>query len=92
MPHFKSLYGPLPELPPQNVHEFFFNWPDFANAPESTFFVDSSTGRTVSVNEFKELVYDGATALGTPRAEGGLAFSPDDKVGILSHNCIVRRE
>jgi len=52
--------------------------------------VDAATGQRRSFREFVERVRDGATALGSDLAQGGLGLRPEngEVVGILSENCM----
>jgi hypothetical protein len=91
--HHKSLYPPLPQIPPQNVHNVLFNRPDQANSdwPEYPLHVNALTGATRSFREFLELVRDGATAIGSDVKLGGLGIRAENSelVGVLSDNSMV---
>ncbi|KAG1737862.1 uncharacterized protein EDB91DRAFT_1237828 [Suillus paluster] len=80
--YYKSLFPDLPKVPESNVHHLLFNRPDQKEWPDYTLFVNVTTGQRRSFREFVERVRDGATALGTDVAQGGLEL-----VGILSENC-----
>jgi hypothetical protein len=91
--YHKSLFPDPPKVPESNVHHLFFDRPDQKEWPDYTVFVDAATGQRRSFREFFERVRDGATALGTDVAQGGLGLRPEngEVVGILSQNCLVRR-
>jgi hypothetical protein len=91
--YHKSLFPDPPKVPESNVHHLFFDRPDQKEWPDYTVFVDAATGQRRSFREFVERVRDGATALGTDVAQGGLGLRPEngEVVGILSQNCLVRR-
>lgn len=91
MVYFKAPYPPFPHVPDANVHELMFNVPGYEDVPDYTLFIDAVSERQLSFYEFKEMVRDGATALGAPKSEGGLGLSAisGDVVGIYSHNCMV---
>lgn len=74
-----------------NLHKHVFQRPDQENWPDYTLYIDGATGKKRSFFQFKDRVFDAATALGTPQAQGGLGLSGDDGeiVGILSENCLV---
>ncbi|KIK90748.1 hypothetical protein PAXRUDRAFT_831419 [Paxillus rubicundulus Ve08.2h10] len=88
--YYKSLFPPLPEIPPQNVHHILFNRPEQKTWPDYTFQVSASTGATRSFQEFLERVRDGATALGSDVKDGGLGIrrENDEIVGVLSENSL----
>lgn len=87
---FKSPYPPLPPVPDRNVHEFMFSSPALTDPQDKLILIDPLNGKNWRRNEFKERVYDCATALVTPVSEGGLGFSPEgEMVGIMSTNCLV---
>ena len=68
-----------------------FNVPGQDDTPDYTLYIDAVSGRERSYYEFREMVRDGATALGAPVSEGGLGLNAlaDDIVGIYSYNCMV---
>ncbi|KII90716.1 hypothetical protein PLICRDRAFT_52417 [Plicaturopsis crispa FD-325 SS-3] len=83
----KSVFPDIPQLPEQNFHHHCFNRPDQADwPPDYTLYIDAVTGRKRTFKQFKETIYDGATALGSPVADGGLGLKGDEMVGILSGN------
>ncbi len=90
--HLKSPFPQLPPIPDANVHEYMFNTPEVQNLADYTLYIDAVTGRKRSWYDFRDTVYDGATALGAPVSQGGLGLNRDDGdiVGIFSHNCMVR--
>lgn len=91
MVHLKSLYPQPPPVPDLNIHQGLFNAPGQADLPNYLVQVDISTGRERRWFEFRDLVYDGMTALAAPASAGGLGLDPaKDIVGIFSHNCLVR--
>ncbi|THG94995.1 hypothetical protein EW026_g6575 [Hermanssonia centrifuga] len=67
-----------------------FNTPEVQNLADYTLYIDAVTGRKRSWYDFRDTVYDGATALGAPVSQGGLGLNGDDGdiVGIFSHNCM----
>lgn len=89
--YLKSFYPPLPDLPKQNVHHILFNRPDQSSWPDFTFQVDVLTGERRTFREFYARLRDGATALGTDVAHGGLGIhrENDEIVAVLSENCLV---
>ena len=93
MVYFASKYPLPPPVPDANIHELMFNAQTQTGEPipEHDLHIDIVTGRKRTFYEFKELVRDGATALGAPTAQGGLGLSGQkgDIVGIYSHNCMV---
>jgi acyl-CoA synthetase (AMP-forming)/AMP-acid ligase II len=91
--YFKSLFPDPPKVLESNVHHLFFDRPEQKDWPDYTLFVDVATGQRRSFREFVERVRDGATALGTDVAQGGLGLCPGngEVVGILSEDCLVRR-
>lgn len=88
--YLKSFYPPLPDLPKQNVHHILFNRPDQSSWPDFTFQVDVLTGERRTFREFYARLRDGATALGTDVAHGGLGIhrENDEIVAVLSENCL----
>ncbi|EJF63384.1 acetyl-CoA synthetase-like protein [Dichomitus squalens LYAD-421 SS1] len=86
--HYTSPYPPLPPLPEQNVHDFIFGSPALTAPEDKLLLVDPLSGRRWHRNEFKERVYDAATALLTPASEGGVGLGPEgEMVAIMSTNC-----
>ncbi|KAG1732414.1 uncharacterized protein EDB91DRAFT_1302449 [Suillus paluster] len=87
--YHRSLFPDLPTVPKPNVHNLLFNRPDQKDWPDYTLFVNVATGQRRSFREFVERVRDGATALDTDVAQGGLGLRPQngELVGILSENC-----
>ena len=90
--YLKSMFPAPPPIPHANVHELMFNTPSPVPTEDYTLHIDAVTGRKRSYQQFREVVRDGATALGTSPAEGGLGLSPqaNDIVGIYSFNSMVR--
>ncbi|RPD62445.1 acetyl-CoA synthetase-like protein [Lentinus tigrinus ALCF2SS1-7] len=87
--HHKSPFPPLPPVPDQNVHDFMFSSPALTDPQDKLLLIDPLNGKKWWRDEFKERVYDCATALVTPVTEGGLGFSPEgEMVGIMSTNCL----
>ncbi|KAI0720518.1 acetyl-CoA synthetase-like protein [Cerioporus squamosus] len=87
--HYKSPYPPLPPVPDRNVHDFIFSSPALTDPGDKLILIDPLNGKKWYRDEFKERVYDCATALVTPVSEGGLGFSPEgEMVGIMSTNCL----
>lgn len=89
--YHKSIYPPLPQLPPQNVHNVLFNRPDQADWPDYPLHVNALTGATRSFRQFLETVRDGATAMASDVNLGGLGIRPenDELVGVLTENSMV---
>ena len=88
--HYKSPYPPLPPIPEKNVHDFIFSSPALTDPADKLLLIDPLVGKGWRKNEFKERVFDCATALVTSVAEGGLGFAPEgEMVGIMSTNCLV---
>ena len=90
--YLKSPYPPVPPIPDENIHHYMFNTAASQGISDYTLHIDAISGRRRSWQEFRERVYDGATALGAPISQGGLGLSGEngDIVGIYSHNCMVR--
>ncbi|TFK91928.1 acetyl-CoA synthetase-like protein [Polyporus arcularius HHB13444] len=87
--HYKSPYPPLPPVPDCNVHDFLFSSPALTDPEDKLILIDPLNGKNWHKNEFKERVFDCATALVTAESEGGLGFSPEgEMVGIMSTNCL----
>lgn len=89
--YHKSLYPPLPKIPPQNVHNVLFHRPDQADWPDYPLHINALTGATRSFRQFLETVRDGATAMAGDAELGGLGIRPgnDEIAGILSENSMV---
>ena len=89
--HYKSLYPPLPTFEDQNVHDYMFGSLAHKDQPDSKeLFIDPLAVKKWTKGEFRERVYDCATALLTPVAEGGLGLAPEgEMVAIMSTNCLV---
>lgn len=88
--HLKSMFPDVPAHPPVNIHHCLFNRPDQREWKDFTVHIDGLTGERRSFRQFKQRVVDGATALS---ADVGVDLTgPDEIVGILSENCMVRRE
>lgn len=88
--HYKSPYPPLPPVPDCNVHDFLFSSPALTDPQDKLILIDPLNGKNWHKNEFKERVFDCATALVTAESEGGLGFSPEgEMIGIMSTNCLV---
>ncbi|KAI9058427.1 acetyl-CoA synthetase-like protein [Trametes sanguinea] len=87
--HYKSLFPPLPLVPDQNAHDFIFNSPALQEPEDKVLLIDPFGGRSWKKNEFKERVYDCATAFLAPESEGGFGFAPEgEMVAIMSPNCL----
>ncbi|KAI0632176.1 acetyl-CoA synthetase-like protein [Trametes polyzona] len=88
--HYKSLYPPLPTFEDQNVHDYMFGSLAHKDQPDSKeLFIDPLAVKKWTKGEFRERVYDCATALLTPVAEGGLGLAPEgEMVAIMSTNCL----
>ncbi|KAF8125729.1 hypothetical protein EV363DRAFT_1350027 [Boletus edulis] len=86
--YYKSHYPPLPQIPPQNVHNVLFHRPDQADWPDYPLHVNPLTGASRSFRQFLETVRDGATAMGTDLNLGGLGIRAENGeiVGVLSEN------
>ena len=84
-----SAFPPVPPIPPTNYHNLIFHRPDQANIRDHVMQIDGITGQRRNRYEFIERVYDGATALGAPKEAGGLGFTSNDVIGIMSDNCLV---
>ncbi|OSD07162.1 acetyl-CoA synthetase-like protein [Trametes coccinea BRFM310] len=87
--HYKSLFPPLPPVPDTNAHDFIFNSPALQEPEDKVLLIDPFGGKTWKKNEFKERVYDCATAFLTPESQGGFGFAPEgEMVAIMSPNCL----
>ncbi|KAI1789578.1 acetyl-CoA synthetase-like protein [Ganoderma leucocontextum] len=87
--HHKSLFPPLPPLPETNIHNFMFSSPGLTDPADKVLLIDPLSGRRWHRDEFKERVYDAATALLTPVSEGGLGLGPEgEMIAIMSTNCL----
>ncbi|GLB38764.1 putative AMP-binding enzyme C-terminal domain [Lyophyllum shimeji] len=86
--YVKSAFPDVPAYPEVNAHHIFFNRPDQADWPDYTFLIDAKTGKKRGFREFVQRVRAGATALGSPSADGGLGLRGEDGeiVGIIHHN------
>ena len=88
--HHKSPFPPLPPLPEVNVHDFLFSSPALNTPEDKLLLVEPLSGKRWYRDEFKERVYDVATALLAPVSEGGLGLAQEgEMVAIMSTNCIV---
>ncbi|KAG2362835.1 hypothetical protein BDR07DRAFT_1484318 [Suillus spraguei] len=87
--YYKSIFPDPPEVAESNIHDLIFNRPDQREWPDYTLFINAATGQRCSFKQFIERVRDGATALGTDVAQGGLGLRPEngELVGILSDSC-----
>ena len=87
----KSLFDDIPSLPDTNFHHLLFNREDQKAWPDFTVQIDALTGRRRTYREFLARVRDGATALGSPIADGGLGLTGEDSeiVGIMSDNSMA---
>ncbi|KII90717.1 hypothetical protein PLICRDRAFT_174091 [Plicaturopsis crispa FD-325 SS-3] len=82
-----SPFPQIPQIPEQNFHHHCFGRPDQVAWPQDfTLYIDGVTGRRRTFREFRETVYDGATALGSPVSQGSLGLTDRHIVGILSEN------
>ena len=87
----KSPYPQPPLTPDLNIHHLLFNAPGQDDVENYVLQIDGVTGRKQTWCEFRELVYDGITALSCTMSSGGLGLDPArDVVGIYSCNCLVR--
>ena len=85
--HYTSLYPALPPVKDVNVHDFVFSSPALQEPEDKVLLIDPLAGKKWSKNEFRERVYDCATAF---EADGGLGFAPEgEMVAIMSTNCLV---
>lgn len=86
--HLTSMYPDIPAHPPVNIHHCLFNRPDQQGWKDHTFHIDGLTGERRTFRQFKQRVVDGATALS---ADVGVDLTgPNEIVGILGENCLVR--
>lgn len=95
MVYLKSLFPPIPELPPLNIHTLLFERPPGNAIPKDfVIHIDGLTGETRTYGEYVERIRDCATALSAPVSQGGLDIRHDgpDKeiIAIFSPNCLVR--
>jgi acyl-CoA synthetase (AMP-forming)/AMP-acid ligase II len=86
--YHKSLFPPLPPIPPQNVHNILFKRPEQADWPDYPLHINALTGATRSFQQFLEIARDGATAMASDVNLGGLGIRPqnDELVGVLCEN------
>jgi hypothetical protein len=89
--YLRSMYPPIPSLPPTNYHNLVFRMPEQQAFADHVIHIDAVTGKQRTRYEFIERVYDAATAIGADRSFGGLGLGQDHMVGILSDNCLVCR-
>ncbi|KAK7050947.1 hypothetical protein VNI00_005059 [Paramarasmius palmivorus] len=86
------LKSPYPDPPPAvdlNAHYAFFHRPEQAQWPDFTYQIDAATDKRQTFKQFVARVKAGATALGTPVADGGLGLmGSEEMVGIMSENSI----
>ena len=89
--YHKSLYPPLPQTPPQNVHNVLFNRTEQADWPDYPLHINALTGASRSFRQFLEIVRDGATAMASDVNLGGLGIRPEngELVGVLCENSMV---
>ena len=89
--YHKSFFPPLPQIPPQNIHNILFHRPDQADWPDYPLHVNPLTGAARSFRQFLETVRDGATAIASDVELGGLGIRPgnDQLVGVLCENSMV---
>jgi hypothetical protein len=85
----KSLFPPLPEQEPENVHDFCFRR-RAADKQDYTYTIFE--GRKQSFRQFRERVQHATTAIGAPISAGGLGLSRESgqMVGLLSPTIPVR--
>ncbi|KAI0699126.1 hypothetical protein BC835DRAFT_1405225 [Cytidiella melzeri] len=92
MVYFASKFPSPPPVPNANIYELLFNSPTPTGepTPDHALYIDIVSGRKRTFYEHKELIRDGATALGAPISQGGLGLSAQggDMIGIYSHNCM----
>ncbi|KAJ3555619.1 hypothetical protein NM688_g2475 [Phlebia brevispora] len=67
-----------------------FRTADPESIKDHTLYIDAISGRKRSFVEFRERIYDAATALSAPPSQGGLGIdgANGEIVGIYSHNCL----
>lgn len=97
--YYRSLYPPVPTLPPQNYVDFVLCRPEAQSFPDCRLYIDASTGAEIRRRAFIDRVEDAAVGLKTGVHEGGLELTglkgdvahAEDReiVGILSENCMV---
>ena len=89
--HHNSLFPPLPDIPPQNIHNLLLDRTDQAEWPDFTLHIDAVTGQSRSFRQFVECVRDGATAMSSDIDSGGLGIRPQsgEIVGVLTENSMV---
>ena len=84
--YLRSPFPPVSPLLPTNFHNLLFSQ---KAAADYVIHIDAITGQKRTHSEFLTRVHDAATALSAPTEAGGLGFTPNDMVGILSDNCLV---
>lgn len=95
MPHITSLFRSLPlSTPTVNYYDWLLGRPDLKNWPDFAFHIDGVTGERRSVHAVLERFEHAASALAASPSDGGLGLVPGqgEIVGILSENCLVRRQ
>jgi len=88
---YKSKFDPLPEPPPINVHDFFFNRPDAPQfPPDLVIHIDAITGSQRTREDFLSRVDACAREMCTPTSEGGMGLADvkDVMVGVHSDNSL----
>ncbi|KAI5116270.1 hypothetical protein M0805_007719 [Coniferiporia weirii] len=93
MPHLKSLFPPIPSLPPLNYHTLLLEGPPGnATPPDFVVHVDAISGEQRTFSQFVERVRDCATALAAPVDQGGLGVRYDgdeqEIIVLFSPNCM----
>jgi hypothetical protein len=92
--YLRSLYPDVPLMPEMNVQHLFLHRPDQATWKDYTLLIDAKTDKKRTFREFVDRVQYGMTALGAPRAEGGLelgTWEVGEMIGIMSQNSMVMR-
>lgn len=94
MPHVKSPYPPVPDLPDLNYFTLLFETSPGKDHPQDYVVqVDVETGEKRTYREFVDRIRDCATGLAAPVEQGGLGIKHDageqEIVAIFSPNCLV---
>lgn len=94
--YYRSLYPPIPQLPPKNYVDFALDRPEVGSFPNCKVYINANTGEEIRRREFIERFEHAAVGLKAGLRDGGLGLKGQEEnagdgeiVGILSENCLV---
>lgn len=96
--YYRSLYPPIPQLPPKNYVDFALDRPESRKFPNCKVYINAHTGEEIRRREFIERFEHAAVGLKAGLRDGGLGLKGKENVGdrnhreivgILSENCLV---